>query len=139
MPTTELRQKLIADITEMLPSPVITEEKNSDRKVTLIAGDPGEVVVTIGSGNISTAEFKVTWKGPCTPICTPRNLGKLKWKNIPEARLRALLRELVCAAIDVRRSKYRSCSYCQKANPPEWMHDDSVCQSCAERHLGVVH
>ena len=37
-------------------------------------------------------------------------------------------------------SKYFArCQKCQELNPIGWMHDDTICQSCAEEHLGVVY
>lgn len=31
------------------------------------------------------------------------------------------------------------CTRCGEKNPVGWMHSQTICQSCAERHLGVVY
>ena len=33
----------------------------------------------------------------------------------------------------------QQCEKCAETNSPEWMHGDDICQSCAERYLGVVY
>ena len=34
---------------------------------------------------------------------------------------------------------FRICVECNERNPVGWMHDDKVCQTCAERNHGVVY
>jgi hypothetical protein len=34
---------------------------------------------------------------------------------------------------------FRRCGRCGELQPSGWMHDATTCQTCAERHLGVVY
>ena len=34
---------------------------------------------------------------------------------------------------------FRVCGECGERNPMGWMHDNKICQSCAERNHGVVY
>ncbi len=34
---------------------------------------------------------------------------------------------------------FRVCQRCHERNPAGWMHDLCICQTCAERHLGIVY
>jgi hypothetical protein len=47
--------------------------------------------------------------------------------------------QLIKGAREMRRARYRTCRYCEKQQPPEWMEDDDVCVACAQRESGVVH
>lgn len=38
-----------------------------------------------------------------------------------------------------RRRLFRICSTCTERTPVGWMHDQHVCQGCAERTLGIIH
>ncbi len=46
---------------------------------------------------------------------------------------------LIQAASEMRRETFRTCRYCKVAKPPEWMDGGTVCHSCQERELGIVH
>jgi hypothetical protein len=63
----------------------------------------------------------------------------VKWRRVPGSRLMTLVDELIKAARETRRGRYRICDTCGKTRPPEWMASDTICQSCAEKDLGVVH
>jgi hypothetical protein len=58
---------------------------------------------------------------------------------MPEIHALAVLQTLVRAARESRRAKYRACDYCETLTPPEALHDDRVCQECAQKHLGIVY
>jgi len=34
---------------------------------------------------------------------------------------------------------FQTCQECQRRNPCGWMHNDGICQGCAERNHGVVY
>lgn len=75
---------------------------------------------------------KVVWEGH-----TP----DLEWSTFRQWNTRPSKRELVeardAALGDPR--YFRTCTRCHKRNNTGHMHDDQTCQSCAERHLGVVY
>lgn len=132
------RESVIEEARRLLPEPV-RDESQLDGTYVLVGGDPGEVVVSFKGSTVSVAIFSVRWEGPHTPVVCPQKIASLNWKRIPATRTMMSLHALIEAACEIRRSKYRKCKYCEQTNPPEWMHSDDVCQSCAERHLGVVH
>ncbi len=50
--------------------------------------------------------------------------------------------EQVADAVNAALSNPRffgTCERCQRRLPKGWMHEEALCQSCAERHLGVVY
>ena len=132
------RDFLLREIWELLPAP-IREETQLDGDLNLVGGDPGEVIVRINGNKVSIAVFSIRWDGPGEPTVRPKQLATLNWKRLPSATTMMTLHGLISAAIEIRRSKYRKCEKCEEIKPPEWMHDEDICQSCAERHLGVVY
>lgn len=132
------RNTLLQAIRTRLPKPV-REESQHDGSLVLVGGDPGEVVVRVQGSKVAVAVFAVVWNGPHTPVVCPQSIGSLNWKRIPADWLTRDLHSLIESARELRRAKFGTCERCGKTTPPEWMHDDKTCQSCAERHLGVVH
>ena len=132
------RDLLLRELRELLSGPV-REETHLDGPIVFVGGDPGEVIVRVSGNKMSVAIFSVRWEGPHTPVVRPRHLATLSWRQIPASTLMMTLHGLVNTAREIRKAKYRRCERCGKTNPPEWMHDEKTCQSCAEQHLGVVH
>ena len=132
------RESLLDEINRLLPDP-IRDETQLDGDVVLVGGDPGEVIVRISGSKVSIAVFSIRWDGPYTTVVRPKQLATLNWKRLPASTTMMTLHGLVSAAVEIRRAKYRKCERCGETKPPEWMHDDQTCQSCAEKHLGVVH
>jgi hypothetical protein len=132
------RESLLADIRQIVPRP-IQEETQPDGSHVLVGGDPGEVIIRMIGGRISVAEFTVRWEGVHNPAVRPRQIATLNWKRIPASRMGMLLQMLVETACEMRRAKFRTCGQCGETTPPEWMHDESICMSCASSHFGVVY
>lgn len=132
------REVLLGEVRRLIPAP-IHEETQPDGGLQLIGGDPGEVVVRIIGGKISIALYAVRWEGPHTPSVRPQQLAVLSWRRLPAAATLTALDAIVRGVVELRRSGYRRCVKCGETNPPEWMHGDDICQSCAQRHLGVVY
>lgn len=51
-----------------------------------------------------------------------------------ETTLDGVVTEVLCSL-----EYFAVCGECGQRNPIGWMHDDSICQSCAERNHGVVY
>jgi hypothetical protein len=131
---------VVADaLHRLLPEPV-REERAGDR-LTLTAGDPGLVVITLDNKGVSVGIFQVRWEGPHTPVPYTRPRASVAWANLNDRTEEAVVavQSLVPAAVVVRRAAFRRCRYCGKNTPPEWWHGEYACQGCAERNLGVVH
>jgi len=127
-------QELEPDHLEDLPS-------QSDVWKRFTGGDPGEVVIEIGQAGIAVSIFEVHWDGPHTPAVNGRDLARISWEDLPSDTEEAtqVIQSLVDAARTIRRSKFSRCNECGDVKPPEWMHDDRICQSCAEKHHGIVY
>ena len=132
------RDEVLKELKELLGAS-IREETQFDGTIVMVGGDPAEVIVWVGRRKVSIALFRVCWEGPHTPMVRPIHFATLNWRRIPASTLIAALHSLINAAREVRRAKYRRCERCGEIKPPEWMHDEKTCQSCAEKHLGVVH
>lgn len=132
------RDFLLGHIREIMPDPV-KEETQLDGDLVMVGGDPGEVIVRVSGGKVSIAVFSVRWNGPHTQVVCPRHIATLSWKRLPASRMMMALHDLIESTREIRRSGYGKCEPCGETNPPEWMHDEKTCQSCAERELGVVH
>jgi hypothetical protein len=50
-----------------------------------------------------------------------------------------LVGQLIKGAREARLARYRTCRFCSRSTPPEWLLAQDVCQTCAERELGSVH
>jgi hypothetical protein len=129
---------LLRELRELLAAPV-REETQLDGSIVMVGGDPSEVIVRVGAGKVSVAVFSVRWEGPDTPVVRPNHFATLSWRRLPASTLMMTLHGLIRAAREDRTAKYRRCERCGEVNPPEWMHDEKTCQSCAEQHLGVVY
>jgi len=89
--------------------------------------------------SVIVAEFAGVWETPMTCAARQRRVGVLKWRRLPETALFNALTALIKGARDVRQSRFQACRYCGNSTAPEWMHDDGVCQSCADQHSGAIH
>ena len=126
------RSSLLKQIHATMPLPT-REEVSADGSIVYVGGDPGEVVVRVARSRITVSVFGIVWEGSQTPVVCPQPLMSLHWKRLPAARLKTILNEMIEAARQLRRAKYRRCERCGETKPPEWMHDAGGCQSCAQR------
>lgn len=75
----------------------------------------------------------VEWQGPHTPVVQWRVYRT--WDTPPdEEALRAAYDLLL---LDPR--YFMRCQRCRALTPTGCMHDDELCQGCAEQYLGVIH
>jgi len=137
MTGTEHYEQLLAFISTHMPTPVTQEEVEG--AIIFTGGSPGEVVVRLTERAVIVEEYAVQWVTPYTPVVRPRRVGMVKWRRLPESQLMAVVGDLIKGARLMRRSSFRTCALCNQTNPPEWMSDDTTCQSCTERELGAVH
>jgi len=134
----ERYEQLIAYLNSQLPGPV-TQEVDDDGALQFVSGEPPEVVVVLTQTSVAVAQFAGVWETPFHLATKARRVGTLKWRRLPENALLAALDALIKGAREARRAAYRTCQYCGRSTAPEWMHDDSACQTCADQHSGAVH
>jgi hypothetical protein len=137
MATSEHYEQLLAFIATHIPAPFTQEE--ADGMMIFTGGSPGEVIVRLTETAVVVEEYGVKWATPYTQVVRPRRVGLVKWRRLPESQLMTVVGELIKGAREMRRSRYRTCLFCARTRPPEWMSSDSTCQGCAEKQLGVVH
>lgn len=138
MDAPERYEQLIAFLDSNLPSPVDRQEA-ADGSVQFIGGEPAEVVVALTETSVIVSEFSGVWESPFTFVARPRRVGVLKWRRLPETALWNALTALLKGAREARLSRFQVCRYCGRSTAPEWMHDDGVCQACADQHSGAIH
>ena len=132
------RYLLLDRIKEELPQP-LSESNQLGGELVFIGGDPGEVVVRMNRTKVTVAIFRVEWEGSHTPVVRPQVLATLSWRRLPAIRMMMTLHDMIAIAKEIRKARYRKCERCGETKPPEWMHNATICQSCAEKHLGVVY
>jgi hypothetical protein len=138
MDASERYEQLIAFLSTHLPSPV-DQMEDTNGILVFRGGSPVEVIATLTHTSVIIDEFAVRWETPVSAVERPRRVGALNWRRLPESTLMNVVGQLIKGAREVRRSRYRACRFCGRTNPPEWLHNDDVCQGCAEAELGVVH
>jgi hypothetical protein len=138
MDAPERFEQLIAFLDSNMPAPVERQE-SADGSVQFTGGEPPLVVVTLTETSVVVAEFAGVWESPFTFAARPKRVGILKWRRLPETALFNALAQLIKGAREARQSRFQACRYCGGITAPEWMHDDGVCQSCADQHSGAIH
>ena len=138
MDAPERFEQLIAFLDSNLPAPAERQEA-ADGSVQFTGGEPAQVVVSLTDTNVIVAEFAGVWESPFTFAARPKRVGLLKWRRLPETALFNALTALIKGARDARQSRFQTCRYCGNSTAPEWMHDDGVCQACANQHSGAIH
>jgi hypothetical protein len=138
MDAPERFEQLIAFLDSNLPAPVERQD-SVDGSVQFTGGDPAQVVVSLTDTSVIVSEFAGVWESAFTFAARPKRVGLLKWRRLPETALFNALTALIKGARDARQSRFQTCRYCGNSTAPEWMHDDGVCQACADQHSGAIH
>jgi hypothetical protein len=138
MDVPERFEQLIAYLGSQLPGPV-DQQVDEDGSVQFIGGEPPEVVAFLTQASVIVSEFAGVWETPFTFTAKPRRVGVLKWRRLPENALLDALSALIRGAREARLASFQICRYCERKTAPEWLHDDGVCQACADTHSGAIH
>ncbi len=137
MDASERYEQLIAYLGSQLPAPV-TQQTSDEGALQFTGGDPPEVVALLTDTSVIVSEFAGGWESPFKFTMKPRRVGVVKWRRLPENALLAAVSALIKGAREARRATFRTCRYCGKRTPPEWLHDADVCQACADQHSGAI-
>jgi hypothetical protein len=138
MDAPERYEQLIAFLDTNLSAPVDRHE-TADGTVQFVGGEPADVVVALTQTSVIVSEFAGVWETPFTFSAKPRRVGVIKWRRLAETALFNALQVLIKGAREARLSRFRACRHCGHSTAPEWMHDDLVCQACANQHSGAIH
>jgi hypothetical protein len=138
MDVPERFEQLMAFLGSQLPGPV-DQQASADGSIQFVGGEPPEVVAVLTHTSLTVAEFSGVWETPFKFTAKPRRVGLLKWRRLPENALLDALSALIKGAREARLASFQICQYCERRTAPEWLHEDGVCQSCAELHSGAIH
>ena len=131
-------EQLIAFLGSNLPTPVERHE-DVDGSIRFTGGDPPEVIVVLTESSVVVSQFAGVWESPFTFSARPRRVGVVKWRRLPENALLSAIAALVKGAREARLASFETCQYCGQRTAPEWLHDEGVCQACADQHSGAIH
>jgi len=138
MDVPERFEQLIAFLGSQLPAPV-DQQPQADQSIQFIGGDPPVVVALLTHTSVVISEFAGVWETPFSFVARPRRVGIVKWRRIPENALLAAISALIKGARDARLSAFQTCRFCGHRTAPEWLHDEGVCQSCADQQSRRIH
>jgi hypothetical protein len=138
MDVPERYEQLIAFLGSNLPGPV-DQQTDAEGSIQFVGGEPPEVVVLLTGSSVVVQEFAGVWESAFKFTAKPRRVGLIKWRRLSENALWAALSALIKGAREARLASYQICRYCERTTAPEWLHDDGVCQSCANQHSGAIH
>jgi len=138
MDVPERFEELIAFLASQLPAPV-EQQTLADDSIQFTGGDPPMVVALLTRSSIVVSEFAGVWESPFSFVARPRRVGVVKWRRLPENALLAAVSALIKGAREARQAAFQICRFCGTRTAPEWLHDEGVCQSCADQQSGRVH
>ena len=131
-------EQLIAFLGAQLPPPVDTQTA-ADGSMTFTGGAPAEVVAHLTASSVTVSEYAGVWESPDHFAVTPRRVGLLKWRRLPETAMMHALSALIKGAREMRLARYRPCTICSRLYPPEMLAADEVCPWCSGVQPSVVH
>jgi hypothetical protein len=131
-------EQLIAFLGSQLSQPVDSQTA-SDGSMVFTGGAPAEVVVHLTRSTVTVSEYAGVWDSPDHFIVTPRRVGLLKWRRLPETAIMHALSALIKGAREMRLARYRPCTVCEKPNPPEALAAEDICPWCSGAPHSVVH
>jgi hypothetical protein len=138
MDVPERFEQLIAFLGSQLPAPV-DQQSGADGAIQFSGGDPVQVVALLTHHSVVISEFAGVWETPFKFTARPRRIGVVKWRRLPENAMLAAITALIKGAREARLASFQTCQYCGRRAAPEWLHDDGVCQACADQHGGAIH
>lgn len=138
MDAPERFEQLIAFLSSNLPQPV-EQLPDETGGIVFTGGSPAEVVAHLTNSRVAIAEYAGAWDTPYAFTMKPRRVGIVRWRRLPESELMNAIGQLIKGARAMRLARYRTCRFCEKLQPPEWMHEEGLCVWCADREAGVIH
>jgi len=76
---------------------------------------------------------RISWDGPATPVS-----DWVVGRELPEGATETEVEEALTLLLE-NSEYFRECAECRERNPVGWMHDERICQGCAQRNHGVVY
>lgn len=93
-----------------------------------------EFITTIRNNDFTEIIVKeIYWPNPHTPE-SKLTIAKTLMGNLTKAEIDEEIVKIIN-----NKKYFGQCKMCDERNPNGWMHDDKICQSCSEEHLGVTY
>jgi hypothetical protein len=86
-------------------------------------------------GHVVVGWISIEWRGAVPPPDFVLNDAVHLARPVDAARLAEVIDQARTEGI----ARRQTCRFCGESFNPGWMHEDDVCQGCAEAHLGVSH
>jgi predicted RNase H-like HicB family nuclease len=136
-PVTELRrfEEYALQILEMLPG--ACAERTPD-VIQINSGDFRDekgVVVILTPEAIELRLPTLEWLGPHTPVQSSKRWKRINLENSKNINIT----KLIASAQEAQAQTFGVCKFCSQKKPTGWMFRQDVCDSCAEKHLGIIH
>lgn len=120
-------------VLELLPG--VIEGRTRDCIQIDYHGEEG-IVILVTAEAIELRLPTVEWTmGAYGPAASSRLWKRVEFHEMTDIEIISLLND----ALKQRKSELKECRYCGRKFLPEHRYADDVCQSCAEKHLGVVY
>lgn len=137
LPFEELAERIIENLGPPLgPLPRITRTRDA---IQLEWRGSEGVVILLTPEILQVRLPTVHWPHPHEPRASSglESTMTLAKARSTEGFLEAL--ERIHAGVHKRRAQFRTCRFCGERFPPEYGHDRTTCDGCAQEHLGVIH
>lgn len=107
--------------------------------ILVIAGEDALVAIAIEADAVMVGPGRYSWHGPTMPLPGVRDPERFDIRGGLNDALIEQMQQAVHRSIRRRRCGFRRCRYCGELSPPEHRNvEPTVCDGCAQRHLGVV-
>ncbi len=130
-------EEIVEIIKSSLPRPVQIIELDGEMRI--LGGEPVQVSVGLFSKKLVVYLFSVHWEGSANPLPVNTPIAIVDQDDYPtsQSAFRDLITDLISESIKMRVSTFITCPNCGNFSPPEWMHNQEICQACAQTQLGV--
>lgn len=128
-------ERLANKVWQLLPQAKVERTSEVIQLTTGDFRDESGLVILINPDAMELRLPVLTWIGPHKSAQTSRLWERYALDQLEEAQLA----DLIAQALVQQQESFSDCQYCGQHKPKGWMHGEDVCQSCAEKELGIVY
>ena len=127
-------ERMARQILQLLQGAAVSRTRDVIQLDYRQAQDPDGLSVLVMREVIELRLPTIEWVGPHSPISASKLWKRVRWQEKDND-----WPALIQSAQAAQQKTFGVCQYCKRQNPRGWMHSKTVCQSCTERELGIVH